>query len=70
MTPKEEAQQLVNKYYLPIFCEQIHWKRTAKQCALIAVEEIIEEARDYCDDNYHSVRMIYWTEVKQEINKL
>lgn len=42
----------------------------AKKCAIIAIDEIIEEVRDYCDFNYSNDRMIFWHEVKKEINKL
>ena len=71
MTPKEKAEELVKKYeiqflsfgdYLPTI--------KAKQCALIAVDEILK-AVDNPDETYlmkHSVN--YWTEVKQEIEKL
>ena len=77
MKPKEKALDLLNKFGQKMYGDR-HWlvipnktmQEDVKQCALIAVDEIMEETRDYCDDNYHSVRMIYWTEVKQEINKL
>jgi len=45
-------------------------KKSAKQCALIAVDEILK-AVDNPDETYlmkHSVN--YWKEVKQEIEKL
>ena len=64
MTPKEKAKELVNKMAFEI-C-----KTDAKQCALIAVDEILK-AVDNPDETYlmkHSVN--YWTEVKQEIEKL
>lgn len=66
MNPKEKAKELVWKY-LPILKE---WKKEdsnkAKQCALIAVDEIIE-SKTYRDtpEEYE-----YWNEVKQEIEKL
>ena len=42
----------------------------AKQCAIIAVNGMIEEIRDYGDDNYRQVRMNYLQEVKSETEKL
>ena len=71
MTPKEKAQDLAN-YYMP-FCSNNY--NDAKQCALIAVDEIIEfmEVDDFDSDTCywanHS-KMQYWIEVKQEIEKL
>jgi hypothetical protein len=61
MTPKEKALELVEKYNFlkEIFIPSIHEQ---KQCALIAVDEIIK----YC--KFYDV--IYWQEVKNEINKL
>jgi hypothetical protein len=69
MTPKEKADKLVNEMYT---CYQGHIdKYTAKQCALIAVDEIIKE-NDLFDrtDGYVQKRIDYWQEVKQEIEKL
>ena len=72
MTPKAKAIELYNKYMQMPF--PTHTDR-AKQCALIAVDEIIEfmEADDFDSDTCywanHS-KMQYWIEVKQEIEKL
>lgn len=72
MTPKEKAKQLVKKFepYMP-FIDQIDYsinmdKRTrhAKQCALIAVDEIIKQLEQY---GYYKSLMTYWDAVKQEI---
>ena len=64
MTPKEKAKELVSKY--------IHLAKqtsgangtlyNSKQCALIAVEEIIDNSPWILDIQQ------YWKEVKQEIN--
>jgi hypothetical protein len=60
MTPKEKAKELVDKYNFlkEIFMPSIHEQ---KQCALIAVDEILNK------DGYNND---YWKEVKEEINKL
>ena len=68
MTPKEKAKELVDKmrdtYYITgDFC----YDSTAKQCALIAVDELIEEA--YFTDGY-SDWQDYWEEVKQNLENL
>lgn len=77
MTPQEKAFELWHKYAC---CEEIIitgingnytglTTNHAKICALIAVGEIIEEVRDFCDTNYHQDRMLYWQQVKTEIEK-
>ena len=70
MTPKEKAKELVDKY-LP-------WTRdwdienyailNAKQCALIAVTEILNVIKFDFENPSESV--IYWLKVKQEIEIL
>lgn len=60
MTPKEKAKELVEKYDLTL--TYLESKSKAKQCALIAVDEII------LSSNYFEI--YYWKEVKQEIEKL
>lgn len=82
MTPKEKAQELVDKftrsqYYGCLLCGEDYddKQESAKQGALIAVDEILEfmEVDDFDSDTCywanHS-QMKYWTEVKQEIEKL
>ena len=63
MTPQEKAERLVDKYvemeYLKDF--QGMYFSLAKQCALIAVDEILKEV---------VLTTMYWQEVKQEIEKL
>ncbi len=61
MTPKDKAKELVDKY---LFVDDYH--SFSKQCALISVDELIEEA--YFTDGYYD-RQEYWEEVKQEIEK-
>ena len=62
MTPKEKATELVKKYVQFKIDGQhrIFGIELSKQCALVAVEELIEH--DDIDD--------YWIEVKQELEKL
>lgn len=75
MTPQEKAKELVDKFYqyLPIeryvttsegeLSWEYHGWGNAKQCALIAVDEILEDYQSWVTNNY-------WEEVKQEIEKL
>jgi hypothetical protein len=58
MTPKEKAKELFIKYF-----NQLLSFNQAKQCALIAVEEILN-LKDI-DEEYS-----FYVEVKQEILKL
>jgi hypothetical protein len=72
MTPKEKAKELLNKFKLnpiPPFC--IMSPEHSKQCALIAVDEIINSnphSNPFNTEIYST--MSYWQEVKQEIEKL
>ena len=77
MTPKEKAEQLVGKCFDTfINDDDNHYVETAwglsKQCALVAVDEILEEFDNvpFNDDEYETYKIKYWTEVKQEIEKL
>jgi CTP:phosphocholine cytidylyltransferase-like protein len=65
MTPKEKAEELVDKYdILQAIIEGFSFY-DSKQCALIAVDEILSE---YWSHN--TKRRDWWQEVKQEIEKL
>ena len=70
MTPKEKAQELVNKFLLYSDDGDLknkYWKiRNAKECSLIAVDEFIEYLR--WTQDYHLAN--YLREVKQEIELL
>jgi hypothetical protein len=73
MTPKEKAQELFDKYHLSfggIVSFDDDWEALAKQCALIAVDEIIRELTEEISPSVHGFRHQYWIEVKQEIEKL
>jgi hypothetical protein len=65
MTPKQKAEELYLKYY-PWFNDYANPKPAAKQCALIAVDEILETIKWCIGDS----QVEYWQEVKQEIEKL
>ena len=70
MTPKEKAKELVDKYNFlkEIFIPSIHEQ---KQCALIAVDEILDAITfNMYDEDAYNKEDNYWQEVKQEIEKL
>jgi hypothetical protein len=64
MTAKEKAIELFDIYESMTEINYI-----AKQCALVAVDEMIEQQKEQ-SDNMHWSCVNYWEEVKQEIEKL
>ena len=72
MTPKEKAKDLVDKYCYAIRTEENgsgYYTNViyAKNCALIAVDEIIESMDSVMLPNPFKQ---YWNKVKQEIQAL
>jgi hypothetical protein len=65
MTPKEKAIELVDKMY------HYQWreKQRAKECALIAVQELIDQCWSYREIDL-GMSLEYWEEVREEIEKL
>ena len=64
MTPKQKAAYLIVKYMSKVVDIKL-----AKECALVAVDEILNQdkgAFDLGEIHYH---FEYWMEVKQEIEK-
>lgn len=82
MTPKEKAKELVDKFYqfFPLNKDvnttdgELSWEYNdwsqAKQCALIAVDEIINSDWVIQTIQDFNAWKNYWQEVKQEIEKL
>lgn len=77
MTPKEKAKELVNLYCQLLAIRDYENKEKAKQCAILAVEELINMANLYDIHNakepthiYTFNVVLYWQEVKNEIDKL
>ena len=68
MTPKEKAKELVHKYVdlTDGWVYGIKNWNYKKQCALIAVDELIYETQF----EVPNVRQKYWIDVKYEIEKL
>ena len=61
MTPKQKAENLIMKFYYNGIKDKRYSMEyeDGKQCALLCVDELIKNSGSG-----------YWTEVKQEINKL
>ncbi len=72
MTPKEKAIELFDKMFIEMSNFSITdevLEEVAKQCALIAVNEIMKQCWDYRDIDLQA-SYDYWQEVKQEIINL
>ena len=74
MTPKEKAKELVNSFYQPLgylkcsVCSDEMWEH-AKQCALIAVDEILDLG--YVPNEKSSFNVYkFYQEVKQQIESI
>ena len=67
MKAKEKAKELVDRFLNIEGADDCgnSYSYVAIQCALICVDEILEGSRLFYIEDYY-----YWTEVKQEINKL
>lgn len=76
MTPKEKANELFTHYHNLIqsigneLGQEILVSILAKQCALIAVDELIKIHYLLTTTQDTSPSIIYWNEVKQELNNL
>lgn len=72
MTPQEKANDLVNQYRILLMRQdtecgnEILCSRIAKECALIAVDEIIS----VIDAETNNKTWEFYKQVKQEIEKL
>ncbi len=67
MTPQEKATELYLKYefiYVPNYTSSFE----VKQCALIAVEEILNHHSQ--EQGLYRIDTYYWQQVKAEIEKL
>ncbi len=73
MNHKEKAKELVDKILSELSPQQT-WEDNAKDCAIIAVDEIIKELNDIEKTDRGCINDCYgqsdWKKVKQEITKL
>jgi hypothetical protein len=75
MTPKERAEELVDTFRETImsFLSDNMKHQNAKKCAIVSVDQIILEqckGSELKDPRYQDERLMYWNEVKQEIEKI
>jgi hypothetical protein len=67
-TPKEKAEELFAKYvFLTISDMSNENFNQTKQCALVAVDEVLNEENHFIQTDAH---LLYWEQVKQEIENL
>ena len=66
MTPREKASELIVNYQFKV--KSLSYNE-AKECALIAVDEVLKELLND-KDFYFKTRVHYYQAVKQEIEKL
>lgn len=62
MTQKEKAEELIGKFIN--FTGETHPYSNAKQCALICVDEIINNGQ------HGAIEKLYWRDVREELNLL
>jgi hypothetical protein len=76
MTPKEKANELLESFMFSLSkqldlntgeYQPIPTNPYYKECALIAVNEILNEENDFIQTDAH---LLYWEQVKQEIHNL
>jgi len=73
MTPKQKANEMYNQFLNSMPHPEITNAAVysiAKQCALIAVEEIIKALPPFSYGLEFVAKIDFWTNVKQEIEKL
>jgi hypothetical protein len=72
MTPKEKANKL--RYQIESSMQDAdmrgHYNQAIKQCALIAVDEVISNIEPSVSMDVISARIKYWEQVKTEIESL
>ena len=70
MTPKEKAKDLYDSYWYCLFESNIEKRNYwSQQCALIAVDEILNTI-EYSSQADELSKVNYWQEIKQEIEKI
>lgn len=68
MTAAEKARELFDKY-LSYQINNQYQRQTAKGCATVAVDEIIEECKMLSTAAFYN-RLSYWQQVRTEIEQI
>ena len=69
MNAKEKAEKLIKRYYIDsdLLVEDLSWTQ-AKECALIAVDEILNHHSQ--EQGLYRIDTYYWQQVKSELQSL
>ena len=67
MKPKDKAMELMLKYYKLIPMNTVSF---SKQCAIVAVDEIISNSLEWMGCEQEDEEILYWKEVKQYITEI
>ena len=72
MTPKQKANELIDKFRVEIlsFLGDTMKDKNAKRCALVAVDELIKIHYLLTTTQDTSPSINYWKDVKQELENL
>lgn len=65
MTPKQKAFNLFAE-----FASRLNDGRIAKRCALIAVDEILQDDMYDMAEEFFNSRIEFWQEVREQIKKI
>lgn len=65
MSPKQKAFNLFAE-----FASRLNDGRIAKRCALIAIDEILQDDMFDMSEQFFTSRIEFWEEVKEELKKI
>jgi hypothetical protein len=68
MTPKQKAEELLES--MSFTCRECDYEANAKQCVLIAVDEILDEIQPFELAWEYQSKIEFWNNVKKEIETL
>lgn len=69
MTPQTKARKLIEKFISDGLHQKYMGITSARQCALILVDEILDEDVYDMSGELFEKRIEYWLEVKKELDK-
>lgn len=72
MTPKEEAEKLLTSFDSVVrdYTKGVSIKDLSKDLAIVTVDKIIDEVIYSADNESKAARLIYFQQVKTQINRL
>ena len=75
ITPEQKAKEIIKKFiphaqYWDCYNDELLDENHAKQCALIAVDELLNNFLSNRNKKYGKEKYFFWQQVKIEIQKL